>query len=74
VLAEFLRYLFGAALVTESADGRGNGLADLRGTGLLRLLQRRREQGIGSCRADAEVVPRGRHCGPPRLDISNYIT
>src|SRR5215470_5460340 len=52
--------------VTESAQGRGDGLANLPGAGLLGWLQRRHKQRCGSCRANSGMVPGSRHRGPPR--------
>ncbi|MGE5133735.1 MAG: hypothetical protein ACM32E_12595 [Gemmatimonadota bacterium] len=65
MLAELLRDPLRAAPAAELADGGGDGLPDLLGAGILGLLQRRHEQGAGSQGADAEVVPRDRHHGPP---------
>jgi hypothetical protein len=66
VVAELLGDPLGAAPGAELTEGRGGGPPDLRGAGLPGSLQRWHEQRIRPCRPDAEVVPGGRHRGPPR--------
>ena len=56
MIAEFLRYPFGAACAAERPDGHGDGLLDLVDAGFIRALQRRRKEGVGSERADADGV------------------
>jgi hypothetical protein len=51
----------------ELADRRGDRLPDLRRAGLLRPLERRYEQRVGPGGADAEVMCRRPHHGPPCL-------
>jgi hypothetical protein len=58
VLAVLLRYPGRAAAGAERADGRRDGLIDLRDAGLVTTLQIRCEQCVGSDGADAEVVSR----------------
>src|SRR5262249_10975295 len=56
MIAELLRYPFGAACPAERPDCRGDGLLDLVDAGFIRALQRRHKEGIGSERADADGV------------------
>jgi hypothetical protein len=71
MITELLRDAFGAALAAKPPDGSRDGLPDLCGTGYIGLLQRRDEQGFCPDGADAEVVHRWPHRGPPRqLDTS----
>src|SRR5689334_10025402 len=68
MIAELLRYPFGAACAAERPDGRGDGLLDLVGAGFIRALQRRHKQSVGSERADADGVIGWPH-GVPLLRV-----
>jgi hypothetical protein len=64
MIAELLRYPFGAACAAERPDGRGDGLLDLVHAGFIRALQRRHKEGVGSERADADGVLSWPHSVP----------
>ena len=65
-ITELLRYPRGAAPAAEGAHRLRHGSPDLPGGGLRRALQCRHEHGVGPRGADAEVVHRWPHGGPPR--------
>src|ERR1700756_1096991 len=56
MIAELLRYPFGAACAAERPDGRDDGLPDLADAGFIRALQPRHKQSVGSERADADGI------------------
>ena len=58
VVAKLLCNLFRTTEIAECANGYGNCVPHLLGTGVLTALQCRHEQGIGPHRADAEGVYR----------------
>ena len=65
-ITELLCYPRGAAPAAEGAHRLRHGSPDLPGGGLRRALQCRHEHGVGPRGADAEVVHRWPHRGPPR--------
>jgi hypothetical protein len=58
VVAKLLRHLFGTALAAEFMDRRGDGIPHLTRAGIIGVLQRRHEQGVGPAGADAGVLHR----------------
>src|SRR5437763_12252581 len=68
MIAELLRYPFGATCAAERPDGRGDGLMDLVDAGFIRALQRRHKEGVGSECADADGVLGWAH-GVPLLRV-----
>jgi hypothetical protein len=63
MIAELLRYPSGTATLAECLHGRGNGLPDFLGTGMVTALQGRHEQGIGPDGANTEGVRHWPHHG-----------